>query len=414
MATNANAPDDFIRRIEAELREKDAFAKEIFAKAEAAQRDLTDNDRELLAETRGRMEKLKAQLEEGHEHTKAAFEYLERCKQVDMATRVQKGQMALAPVEYRSAGEYIVDLYQSKMDNRDAKERLEVYLREAAHQKTSDNLGIIPDPVVGPLVNFVDNARPIVTAIGTRPLPSATWHRPVVTQLPSVAVQGSAGGAADEKVELVSQKMTITKVDASAVTYGGYLNLSRQNIDFSQPSILDIVAEGLAGQYAQETEAAAAAELASTATGAVSAGSADATGVTGAIWEAAASVYAAVKNQGRLILAVAPDVMRTVGALFPPVNPQSSQSQGFTAGNFGQGVLGSISGISVTVSASLAAGEAFLFSTAAVECYEQRGGQLQVVEPSLLGMQIAYYGYFTPLTLSAAGIVPITGLGAGS
>jgi HK97 family phage major capsid protein len=414
MATNANAPDDFIRRIEGELREKDTFAKEIFAKAEAAQRDLTDSERELLSENRSRMEKLKLQLEEAAEHTKATYEYLERCKQVDLATRTQKGQVDRMPVEYRSAGEYMLDLYKNHLGDRDATERLELWMRTADHQKTSDNLGVIPDPVVGDLVNFVDNARPIVTSIGPRPLPSATWHRPVVTQLPAVGVQGSAGAAADEKVELVSQKMTITKINASAITYGGYLNVSRQNLDFSQPQILDIINEGLAGQYAQETEAAAAAELAATTATPISAGSVDAAGVSGAIWEAAAAVYTAVKNQGSLRLAVAPDVMRTVGALYPAVNPQSSQSAGFTAGNFSQGILGSISGISVLVSAQLAAGEAFLFSTAAIECYEQRGGQLSVVEPSVLGLQVAYYGYFTPLTLAANGIVPITGLGAGS
>src|SRR5690606_3933164 len=86
------------------------------------------------------------------------------------------------------------------------------------------------------------------------------------TQHTAVAAQGAAGSAADEKSELVSQKMTITRLTANAVTYGGYVNISRQNIDFSSPQILDLVINDLAAQYAIETEAATAALLATTTT----------------------------------------------------------------------------------------------------------------------------------------------------
>ena len=47
-------------------------------------------------------------------------------------------------------------------------------------------------------------------------------------------------------------------------------------------------------------------------------------------------------------------------------------------------------------------------STAAAEVYETRVGQLQVVEPSVLGVQVAYAGYFTPLVIDATGIIAIT------
>jgi hypothetical protein len=60
------------------------------------------------------------------------------------------------------------------------------------------------------------------------------------------------------------------------------------------------------------------------------------------------------------------------------VNPQSAQSAGFAAGNFNQGVMGSISGVQVLMSAGLGTGEAFLFSTASLEVFEQRVGTLQV------------------------------------
>src|SRR5690606_20975502 len=128
--------------------------------------------------------------------------------------------------------------------------------------------------------------------------------------------------------------------------------------------------------------------------------------IAGALWEAAGSVYNAMRGQGRLALAVSPGALGTFGPLFAPVNPQSAQSTGFTAAQFGQGVMGSISGIPVIMSSGLSAGSAYLFSTAAVEPYEQRVGTLQVTEPSVLGVQVAYAGYFTALTIDDDGIVP--------
>jgi hypothetical protein len=209
----------------------------------------------------------------------------------------------------------------------------------------------------------------------------------------------------------VSQKMLITRLTANAVTYGGYVNVSRQNIDFSSPQVLDIIINDLAARYAIQTESALAAELASTTTAGVgygTAGNQTAATVATAIWTAVASVYAATRGQGRVAIAVAPDRLGLVGPLFAPVNPQNAQSTGFNAANFGQGMMGSISGVPVIMSAGLAAGTAFAFSTAAIEAFEQRVGTLQVTEPSVLGVQVAYAGYFTALTIEDDAIVPLT------
>jgi hypothetical protein len=119
-----------------------------------------------------------------------------------------------------------------------------------------------------------------------------------------------------------------------------------------------------------------------------------------------AAIYAATKGQGRIAIAVAPDVLGVFGPLFVPVNPQSAASTGLTAANFGQGIMGNIGGVPVIMSAGLGSGEAFAFSTAAIEAFEQRVGTLQVTEPSVLGVQVAYAGYFTPLTINDDAIIP--------
>ena len=49
-----------------------------------------------------------------------------------------------------------------------------------------------------------------------------------------------------------------------------------------------------------------------------------------------------------------------------------------------------------------------MLSTAAAEVYEERIGSLQVVEPSVLGIQVAYAGYFTPMVIEPTGIIKIT------
>jgi len=406
--SNATANDEMIRRLETQLSEKTNFANEIIARAQNADRDLTEEEKGLLVETRGRMEIIKDQLGTIEDVSRVSYETHTRAQQVGDAIETFRGGSP-GKVEYRSAGQYAIDMYMSSIGNREASARLEHYQRAAAHERTSDNTGVIPDPIIGPVINFIDAARPLVNLLGARPMPYATWHRPLVTQHTSVAAQGAAGLPADEKTELVSQKMTITRLTGEAVTYGGYVNVSRQSIDFSQPEVMDIIINDLAAQYAIETEAATGAALAAVATTAIGYG-ATPTGdtVAAAVWKAAAQVYTAVRGQGRLFIVCAPDVLPVFGPLFAPYGPLNQQGQGFRAGNFAQGVMGQISGVDTIMSAGLAAGEAFLGSTAAIEAYEQRVGTLQVVEPSVLGVQVAYAGYYAPLTINAAGIVPLT------
>lgn len=407
--TMVNAQDEMIRRLQTELSEKTNFANGIVERCNVGNRDMTDEERGLMAETRGRLEHIKGDLEELEAINKTAYETRNKSDMVDQAIQQWRGTPQAGEIEYRSGGEYMLDVWNAHNGNRDAKDRLDVYYRAASHQKTSDNLGIIPDPIVGQVINFIDAARPLVSILGPRPLTQATWHRPRVVQHTAVGPQGSAGAAADEKTELTSQKMTIERLTGTAATYGGYVNVSRQNIDFSTPSALDLIVNDLAAQYAIETEAATAALIATTSTTAIGYGATPTqASVAAALWKAAGVAYSAVKGQGNLVVVVAPDVLGTFGPLFNPVNPFNAQSEGLKAGTFAQGVMGNISGISLAMSAGLTTGEAFAFSTAAVEVYEQRVGTLQVVEPSVAGLQVAYMGYFTPMLIKQEAIIPLT------
>jgi HK97 family phage major capsid protein len=398
--------DDMVSRLRKDIDERAAFIEGTTANAQDAERDLTNSELELITEARKRIEVSEEQLEILDSARGTQQRARQRANDLDNALSTMRHQVDKGEVEYRSAGAYLLDSYNAHLGDRDSRERLEVFHRIAAHQKTSDNAGLVPDPIIGNVLNFIDAARPIVSALGVRPMPSASWHRPKVTVHTTVGLQGDAGVAADEKAELDSQKMTITRLDATAKTYGGYVNVSRQNIDFSSPNALDVIVDDLAAQYAIATEAATAALLDTSVTSAPFDPS-DGAGVAAGLWAAAAAAFTAVKGQGRLILAIAPDMLATFGPLFAPVNPQNAQSSGFNAGSFGSGALGAISGIQVVMSSGLGSGKAFVLSTAAVEAYEQRVGTLSVVEPSVLGTQVAYAGYVTPLAVELTGVIEL-------
>jgi HK97 family phage major capsid protein len=410
--------DAMISRLEKEIEERTTFIEGVIANAQDGDRDLTDNEKELTVQARNRIGSLEDQLNHLYEARERTTSARARAQQVQLEMSRLRNQVDNGPVEYRSTGEYILDIWSAHTGSVAAKERLEVFNRAAAHQKTSDNLGVIPDPVIGEVINFIDAARPAVSFLGPRNLPSATWYRPKVTQRTLVAAQGSAGAAADEKTELTSQKMTIGRLTGNAVTYGGYVNVSRQDIDFSSPNMLDVIISDLAAQYAIQTEAVLGTLIQTQAnnvevTGA--AGVETATTLAEALWTAVANVYAAMKGVGRVALIVPPSRLGRWGTLFAPINPQNAQSTGFQAADFGSGVVGNISGIPVicspgypTVTNHLGS----LVSSAAIEAYEQRVGALQVVEPSVLGVQVAYAGYFTPMLIETAGVQRIVNLAA--
>jgi HK97 family phage major capsid protein len=416
MADQGHQSDAMIERLERELEERNAFIQGTVGAAQDRGGDISDNETELIKSAKTRVDTIRQQLEMLWDTRQTTVAARERVRETYGEMERLRHYVDQGPVEYRSAGAYILDVYTANTGDRQAKERLEMFYRAAAHQKTSDNLGVIPNPIVGEVLQFIDAARPLVTFCGPKDMPSSTWYRPTVTQHTSVAKQGTAGAADDEKAELVSQKMLITRLTANAVTYGGYVNVSRQNIDFSTPQMLDIIISDLAAQYAVATEAAFGAALIATANEVELAPVATGTNptaveLTASLWSAVAAVYAAMKGQGRVALAVSPGKLGAWGAMFAPVYPSNAQSMGFNANDFGQGVIGTISGIPVIMSSGIAGAATdfgVVFNTAAIECYEQRVGALQAVEPSVLGVQVAYAGYFTPLVVAAGGIQRIT------
>ena len=365
------ATDSMIARLQRELEDKDTFVDGIVADAEKAQRDLDAREMEMVRSARDRIDEIKSQMEPLGELARISADSRARAAKLADQMAVARDGARVGPVEYRSAGAYIADIYLTAMGSDESRTRLEVFHRAAAHQTTTDNPGLLPEQIVAPVVQFVDSARPLVTAIGTTDLGSGAWAYAKVTQHTQVGAQSA------EKAEMASRKMTITKTSITAPTYGGYVNVSKQDIQRTNPQILDMVIDDLASEYAIQTEAAAA------------------------------TAYTNVRGAGRLILAVAPGDLGLFGRLFAPYNPTNSQGSGFSAGSFGSGAMGAISGIQVIMTPGLAAGQALVINTAGVKLFEYRYGSLQVNEPSVWGVQVGYAGDFETVIVQTGSIISI-------
>jgi HK97 family phage major capsid protein len=400
-----HASDALLARYQTELEDNRTYQDKLVEDAQTEGRDLTDTELEQYKRSADRMRQLEtmmAPLRETHRINADSSARMNELTQAYAATRTARG--AAGPVEYRSAGEYVMDSWQAGLGSTEAAQRLDQFTRAAQHQTTADNLGVIPEPIVGPVVNFIDASRPVVAALGPRAVPGGRFNRPKVTQHTDTALQ------TNEKDELVSRKMLITRLPVTMATYGGYVNVSRQDIDFSSPQIMDTVIQDLAGQYAIDTETACVTALAAGA----AAGSTLPTGTNtsdqwlAAIWGAAATSWTNMQGVGGLVLALPPGLLSAVGPLFPPYNPTNVGGIGFSAATYGQGQVGTISGIQVVMSTAVATNTALVINTQAGEVYEQRVGSLQVTEPSVLGVQVAYAGYFSTLIVQATGVVKIT------
>jgi hypothetical protein len=371
--------------------------------AQVDDRDLVDAERSLLTASQQRINELDAQIapladyeQLRQAHTDAAPVPANRVPA--QPRRVDGGERT---VEYRTAGGFLVDLLRARgiMDpgrNRDPEADARI-TRAVADQKTTDTPGILPTPIVGQVVDLIDATRPFVSSIGGAKgmgdIPGATFSRPKITQHTTVGQQ-TAG--ANEKTQLASQKMVISPVTFTKTTYGGTVDISRQDIDWTSPAAWDILVRDLANVYAVQTETAAsgAFKTAATATPVVVATN-DLKGWTLAIYTAAMHSYAGgLMMPDRIWCSL--DVWAALGSLvdvarvvLPPdaaVGGDAMDSQDVGASNLAN-FRGDLLGVPRIVVPTFPAGTCIIGPSALFEVYEQVIGLLSVIEPTILGIR---------------------------
>ena len=131
-----------IERLEREIEERSAYIEGVIGNAQDQDRDLPHRERELPRPPASGSRPATTQLERPvrvavADHRRPGSAPTEVHREFDRL----RNQVDNGPVEYRSTGAYLVDYIAGSNGSRDAMERLELYTRAAAHQKTTDNLG---------------------------------------------------------------------------------------------------------------------------------------------------------------------------------------------------------------------------------------------------------------------------------
>lgn len=271
---------------------------------------------------------------------------------------------------------------------------------------TTNNDGVLPEPIVGPVYNDYLGIRPVVDAFGVKALPAGgkVFIRPSVSTHTSMAAQ-SAENAALQAGEFQIQENQVTKA-----SYGGYVSLSEQIIDWSDPSIVNLLLEDMGRVYAQTTDnvAADAFATAATTTGNFTAASkGDATEWLTWLYANAAYILENAGNGGHLPthLFVSAGNWEALGKLedgsgrplFPQVGPMNA------FGTTSPGTSNFVAfGLQVVVDTNFdnaGNGTMILGDTVGFEIFEQQKGFLSVDNASTRSRDISWLGYFATLML---------------
>jgi hypothetical protein len=318
---------------------------------------------------------------------------------------------AQAKREYRmpSAGDYLAAMHIGG----DTFAKVNAAYREAAvagrtvleaaagDQLTTDTPGLLPVPVLGPLVQDLNFVRPVVNAVGARAYPDGgaqkTFIRPTITTHTNVGVQSS------ELTGVTAQTMVIASNTISKTTLAGQVTLSTQDIDFTSPAAMQLILNDLMGEwmYTSDDFCADALLTAASASGVWDLTAAD---LVKSIYDAARDI-ASGRNWFPTHMFVSPDVWAQLGQTVDSTNAPLFPFVG--AGLTGMNRLGSQDatswngnplGLELVVDSNLAAKSMIITRVGtgngdAFEYYEQQKGLMSVELPSTLGRQFSYHGY---------------------
>ena len=274
---------------------------------------------------------------------------------------------------------------------------------------TTDTPGLLPVPVLGPLVQDLNFIRPVVEALGARAYPdsgaSKTFVRPTITTHTSVATQSSELAAAS------ATTMVIASNTVSKTTLAGQVTLSVQDIDFTSPAAMQLILNDLMGEYMIASDNFAADNL---LTAASSSGVWD-----GTVADLLKSVYdsAVDISNGRNFtpthMFVSPDVWGQLGQLadttgrpvFPFIGAGLTGQNALGGGN-ATSWNGNPLGLQLVVDSNFAAKTMIITrvgqgSGDAFEFYESIRGLMSVEVPATLGRTMSFHGYVS--TFAAIG-----------
>lgn len=304
--------------------------------------------------------------------------------------------------QFKDTADYIHNYVQASLGNRDAITRL-----SAANQTLADNPGIVPTPIIGNVVTFLQTTRPIVTRSRSVGMPSAgaTFVRPKVTAHTAVSKQ------AKELDPLASATMKVTPISIAKETYGGTLKITMQDAAWTDPAILNLAVTDIASMYGVQTDLAAGTKLVVAAKKTEPlAKDAGAKETIAAIINASQTIATAIYKMPDTIFCsydqwarLAATVDTTGRQLFPFGHGMNDGGGSGRADSMSMNVLG----LDVVADANLPAGTLIVGHSQELETYETIGGQLSIQNPTTLSFDIAYYGFFAAASVEDNAFVAI-------
>jgi hypothetical protein len=272
---------------------------------------------------------------------------------------------------------------------------------------TTDIPGVLPLPIVQPVYNNFIGRRPVIDAIGAKAMPQGgkVFIRPEVTTHTSI------GNQATENTALTQGTFVVTDNQVTKGTYGGYVTLSEQSIDWSTPEIIGLVLDDMGRIYANETDNVAADNLRTGATVTSNFTAANAGDpATWAAWVAGAAATILSGSNGNLPthMFLSPGIWQDLlglsdtadRPLFPQVGPMNA------FGNLAPGQAnGNAFGLSVVVDRNFTNPTLIVGDASGFEIFEQQKGAISVDVPSTLSRTIAFRGYLATLMIDSSKFV---------
>ena len=286
---------------------------------------------------------------------------------------------------------------------------------------TSDTPGILPEQIVSPIYDSLNPIRPFVTAIGARAMPEAgtTFRRPVLTVRPVVTQQPTG-----QLNTLSGSDLQVSNNNVTKLTFGTYVNVSEQSVDFTDPNSLAIILNQLAIAYGQATDNYAVDTMVSSTTQFETLNGFDGKDIVEAIYGAAFQI-SNVSNYLPTHYFVAPVVWAKLGMavdnadrpVFPFVGAPGLVGQNAAGTQSATSWNGNPLGLTLVVDRNMAGGvgSGDLFGVvghaagpaAGFEFYEQQKGAISIDTPATLGRTIAFRGYAAAFMADATKFVKV-------
>lgn len=400
-----------LKRLSEERKGKVDFIEGLTNTAAGENRDLSTNELELVTRSKDRIKEIDDQINVLAVDVELSEQASARLAKLAGATTGSTGG-APSDVEYRSNGAYLADFIASHVgqgeERGEAEDRLRRYHRAAAHITTGNFAGTFSDPLVGSLVNLINTSRPLVGAMGTIPIPAGpSFRRP---RLNDPNVDTGVDLQANQKDELSSKPFTVSSDNVDLSTVGGYVNLALQVVQWGVASVDQVISQ-LARRYAYKTERLTLAEIQKSTSHVPLAAGAAADVVLKAIYSAAATVFSETTELPTMLLS-GPLGWARLGGLsstggvptFPFLAPSNANGS-MSAATFN----GNPVGLQLVVTPAITDDTYWVLNGASLEIYEQQLQPLQVLEPSVIGTQIAlagYCGFFRPAPNGAVHVSP--------